>query len=76
MPASFTPDDQDKLANTLLMVIEELFAELHANKTRSVVLSLDSSLDDDIRLDSLAPVELISRIEPPFMVTLLARFFF
>ena len=40
MPAGFTPDDQDKLANTLLMVIEELVAELHANKTRSFVLSL------------------------------------
>ena len=75
MPASFTPDDQDKLANTLLMVIEELVAELHANKTRSFVLSLDSSLDDDIGLDSLARVELISRIEQHFKVTLPDRVF-
>ena len=64
MPASFTPDDQDKLANALLIVIEELVAELHANKTRSFVLSLDSSLDDDIGLDSLARVEVILLISP------------
>ena len=75
MPASFTPGDQDKLANTLLIVIEELVAELHANKTRSFVLSLDSSLDDDIGLDSLARVELISRIEQHFKVTLPDRVF-
>ena len=75
MRASLTPDDQDKLANTLLMLIEELVAELHANKTRSFVLGLDSSLDDDIGLDSLARVELISRVEQHFNVTLPQRVF-
>ncbi|MDH3535016.1 MAG: AMP-binding protein, partial [Gammaproteobacteria bacterium] len=70
MKAGFTPDDQDQLANTLLMLIEGLVTELHAAKTLSFVLSLDSSLDDDLGLDSLARVELISRIEQHFNVTL------
>ena len=75
MQAGFTPDDQDKLANTLLMLIEGLVTELHADKTLSFVLSLDSSLDDDLGLDSLARVELISRIEQHFNVTLPQRDF-
>ncbi len=41
MKAGFTPDDQDKLANTLLMLIEDLVTELHTDKTLSFVLSLD-----------------------------------
>jgi len=68
MATRFTADEQDKLANTLLMLIEDMVAELHADKTLSFVLSLDSSLDDDIGLDSLARVELISRIEKHFNV--------
>ena len=63
MTAGFTPDDQDKLANTLLMLIEDLVTELHADKAFSFVLSLDSSLDDDLGLDSLTHVELIA--QPP-----------
>jgi 1-acyl-sn-glycerol-3-phosphate acyltransferase len=75
MAAGFTPDDQDKLANNLLMLIEELVTELRADKTLSFVLRLDSSLDDDLGLDSLARVELISRIEQHFNVTLPQRDF-
>ena len=75
MATRFTADEQDKLANTLLMLIEDMVAELHADKTLSFVLSLDSSLDDDIGLDSLARVELISRIEKHFNVTLPERDF-
>ena len=75
MEAGFTPDDQDRLADTLLTLIEDLVTELHAGKTLSFVLSLDSSLDDDLGLDSLARVELISRIERHFNVTLPQRDF-
>ena len=32
MAAGFTPDDQGKLANTLLTLIEELVTELRADK--------------------------------------------
>lgn len=75
MAAGFTADDQEKLANTLLTLIEDLVTELHADKTLSFVLSLESSLDDDLGLDSLARVELISRIEQHFNVTLPQRDF-
>jgi len=70
MAAGSTPDDQEKLANSFLMLIEDLVTELHADKNLGFVLSLDSSLDDDLGLDSLARVELISRIERHFNVTL------
>ncbi|TNF86217.1 MAG: acyl-phosphate glycerol 3-phosphate acyltransferase [Gammaproteobacteria bacterium] len=75
MTAGFTPDDQDKLAATLLLLIEDLVTELHAGKPPGFVISLDSSLDDDLALDSLARVELISRIEKHFNVTLPQRDF-
>ena len=75
MTTGFTPDDQDNLANSLLMLIEDLVTELHADKTLSLVLNLDSSIDDDLGLDSLARVELISRIEQQFNVTLPQRDF-
>ena len=75
MAAGSTSDDQDKLTNTFLSLIEDLVTELHADKNPSFVLSLDSSLDDDLGLDSLARVELISRIEQNFNVTLPQRDF-
>ena len=75
MAAGITTDDQDKLANALLMLIEDLVTELRADRTPSFVLSLDSSLDDDLGLDSLARVELISRIEKHFNVSLPQRDF-
>ena len=75
MAAGSTPDDQEKLANTFLMLVEDLVTELHADKILSFVLTLDSSLDDDLGLDSLARVELISRIEQHFNVTLPQRDF-
>ena len=75
MAAGLTADDQGKMANTLLELIEELVTELRADKTLSFVLRLDSSLDDDLGLDSLARVELISRIEQHFNVSLPQRDF-
>ena len=75
MSAASTADDQDKLANALLTLIEGLVTELRGDKSLSFVLSLDSSLDDDLGLDSLARVELVSRIEKQFNVTLQQRDF-
>ncbi len=75
MEADFTSHDQDKLAHSLLKLIEVLVAELYANKPRTFVLTLDSSLDDDLGLDSLARYELISRIEQRFNITLPQRVF-
>lgn len=70
MDAGFTSHNQDKVAYTLLKLIEKLVAELYANKPRTFVLTLDSSLDNDLGLDSLARVELIARIEQHFNVAL------
>ena len=75
MAAGLTSHDGDKQAFTLLKLIEKLVAELQVGKPRSYVLGLDSSLDGDIGLDSLARVELISRIEQHFSVTLPQRVF-
>ncbi len=75
MAAGLTSQNRDKQAYTLLKLIEKLVAELHVSKPRSYVLGLDSSLDGDIGLDSLARVELISRIEQHFNVTLPQRVF-
>lgn len=59
----------------LLKVMQELVEELHAKKPRTFVLTLDSSLDDDLGLDSLARIELISRIEQRFNIVLPQRVF-
>jgi len=75
MKAGFKSQDRENQAHTLLKLIEKLVAELHAGKPRSYVLGLDSSLDGDIGLDSLARVELIARIEQHFNVTLPQRVF-
>lgn len=75
MNAGFTSHNQDKIAYTLLKLIEKLVNELYANKPRTFVLTLDSSLENDLGLDSLARVELISRIEQHFNVALPQRAF-
>ena len=75
MAAGFTADDPNKLADALLTLIEDLVCELRADNTAGIMLSLDSSLDDDLGLDSLARVELVSRIESHFNVNLKLRDF-
>ena len=70
-----TQVDQDKIAYILLKIMQELVEELHAKKPRTFVLTLDSTIDDDLGLDSLARVELISRIEQRFNIALPQRVF-
>ena len=67
--------DQDKTIQVLLDVMQQLLSELHPYETRSFRLSLDSSFEADLRLDSLARVELISRLEQHFNVALPQRVF-
>jgi 1-acyl-sn-glycerol-3-phosphate acyltransferase len=50
-------------AAVLLEVLEQLTAELHPHRTNTRAISLQSSLDRDLGLDSLARVELLSRVE-------------
>jgi len=57
-------------AEALLDVIDGLVRELHPRGADRIRPELDSTLDEDLRLDSLARVELISRLEQRFDVSL------
>jgi 1-acyl-sn-glycerol-3-phosphate acyltransferase len=57
-------------AERLLRVVQELALELHPQRRRSLHAELDSSLERDLALDSLARVELWGRVERDFGVRL------
>jgi len=57
----------------LLEVVRQLTEELHAGKGYTLTVALDSLLDRDLGLDSLARVELLGRIERRFAVKLSER---
>jgi len=57
-------------AEQLVVVIEQLLGELHPGKHRGLMISLDSALDAELGLDSLARVELLARLERHFRVAL------
>jgi 1-acyl-sn-glycerol-3-phosphate acyltransferase len=59
----------------LLALIHELHAELHPHGPPSLLITLDSSLDRDIGLDSLSRLELLGRAEERFHVTLSEKAF-
>ena len=52
----------------LLGVVRDLAVELHPPEARTLVVTLDSTLDQDLGLDSLSRMELLSRIERLFGV--------
>jgi 1-acyl-sn-glycerol-3-phosphate acyltransferase len=54
----------------LLQLIRQLMDELHPGMRFSQPISLDSSLDRDLGLDSLAKVELLARLEQNFDLSL------
>ncbi len=54
----------------LLQLIRQLMDELHPDLRLSQPLTLDSSLDRDLGLDSLARVELLARLEQQFNLSL------
>ncbi len=56
--------------NRLIEVVRGLTAELHEGRGYEPVITLDSGLDRDLGLDSLARVELLTRIERRFAVHL------
>ena len=64
-----------ELTNTLIEVIKNLTAELHTSHLEDTPITLDSSLDRDLGFDSLAKVELLSRIEESFNVVLSEQVF-
>ena len=60
----------EKTAESLLEVVRQLAAELQPGRKHLLSVTLDSSLDRDLGLDSLARVELLIRIERTFEVML------
>jgi len=63
-------DDAADSAAQLLQVVRDLATELRPRQGGTDAISLDSSLDHDLGLDSLARVELLTRIERTFDATL------
>lgn len=69
--------EQDSDATVLALTgeVKKLVAELHPRQLRVQPVTLDSSMDRDLGLDSLARVELLARIESSFGVSLPERVF-
>ena len=62
--------DVQQTASALLEVVEKLARELHAGNVSLQTATLDSSLDHDFAMDSLARVELSARIDRAFDIAL------
>ncbi len=63
----------DKRAETLLQVIGDLLAEIHPHHLPVERITLDSSFEKELGLDSLSRVELIARVETAFKLALPER---
>ena len=62
--------ETDKAVIELLDLVQTLAVELHPRQVRTGSIGLDDTLHGDIGIDSLGRVELISRIEKSFSVSL------
>lgn len=62
--------DLEQLAQDLLELTRTMAQELRRDKSASVSVSLDCTLDRDLGFDSLALTEMIQRVEQHFKVTL------
>lgn len=62
--------DKDAIADVLLTMVRSLVEELQPKRARRIDVTLDSTLDRDLGLDSLARTELIARLEQQFGVAL------
>ena len=67
---STAPQEQEKIIAELYATVQQLFAEVHPVRAKTLALDLDSTLDTDLGLDSLGRVELITRIEEQFNIVL------
>ena len=65
----------DKTVQRLLQLIAELVREVHPQHPSTSLIALDSTFERDLGLDSLARVELISRVERQFGLALPERTF-
>ncbi|MGD8497352.1 MAG: phosphopantetheine-binding protein, partial [Chromatiales bacterium] len=73
-PRRSTEDSAPERAKVLLGLVELLLADLHPGRPAARV-TLDSTLDRDLGIDSLGRMELLARIEREFGVTLPDRLF-
>jgi acyl carrier protein len=64
--------DRSQLAEAVLAVVARLVGEVHPG-TSPAPITLDSSLDRDLGLDSLTRVELLARLEQTFEISLPER---
>src|SRR5919109_1458162 len=60
----------DMTVATLLDIAQQLMFELHPHKANTMSVTLDSSLERDLGLDSLGRMELLERMERAFDVRL------
>jgi len=60
----------DQIADQLLEIVRELAVELHPEMQDTLRVSLDSHIDHDLGLDSLAQAELLLRLERTFKIHL------
>ncbi len=67
--------DSPEASETLLGLIHDLIVEVNPGRIEWQPITLDSTLDGDAGLDSLSKMELLSRIEGAFDVSLLERVF-
>ncbi|MER2582830.1 MAG: 1-acylglycerol-3-phosphate O-acyltransferase [Candidatus Competibacter sp.] len=63
-----TTDFATDTENRLLALLQELLGEIRSSDRNTVELNLDSHLDRDLALDSLARTELLRRIEQTFQL--------
>jgi acyl carrier protein len=64
------PARMEETAARLLETVRGLLAEIHPGRRGAFTPDLDSSLDRDLGLDSLAQIELLVRIEKSFNISL------
>jgi acyl carrier protein len=67
------PSTPDNNKQPLLALIEQLVKEVHPSTCQHLDITLDSSFDRELGLDSLTRVELLSRVEKKFSISLPER---
>jgi acyl carrier protein len=70
MEPGLADSDATQMAQALLGVTQQLLTEVHPHRPAGEPITLDSTFEKDLGLDSLARVELISRVEKQFRLAL------
>ncbi|MDX1812798.1 MAG: AMP-binding protein, partial [Gammaproteobacteria bacterium] len=75
MSKTTTNNGQTISADDILSVVQEVVEEVHSGFSAVESISIDSTFDKDLGLDSLSRVQLISRVESRFKLALPERTF-